>query len=91
MKFGMYCFFNSNVNVCGCVDFSRDDEEAMKKFSDSLNHLPEKEFKALQPYVKLLKVADFDLTNCEVVPCEHTVVMLGDEVIYIGGVDVDEV
>lgn len=91
MKFGMYCFFNSNVSVCGCVDFSRNDEEAMKKFSDSLNHLPEKEFKQLQSDVLLMKVADFDLSNCEVVPCEHYVVMCGDEVIYVGGVDVDEV
>lgn len=91
MKFGMYCIFNSKVNVCGCVDFSLNDEEAKKKFSDSLCRLHENDFKEIHSDVQLLKVADFDPSNCEVVPCEHSVVMCGDEVTYIGGVDVDEV
>lgn len=90
MKFGMYCIFNSNLKVCGCVDFSINDEEAKKKFSDTLCRLHENDFKELHSDVQLLKVADFDSSNCDLFPCEHSVVMSGNDVIYSGGVDVDE-
>lgn len=91
MKFGMYCIFNSNLSVCGAVDFSLNDEEAKKKFSDALCRLHENDFKELHSDVQLLKVADFYPSSCTVVPCEHSIVMFGDDVIYRGGVEVDEV